>query len=298
VKALVRRIVLAPLALQAIYLRLISLFKPEWSGLWKDKFRTVLDEEVTVVRHKRQEVESFVDDVHLKFVTPNEVTRFRAQTFASKEPETLAWIDEYGGSGVFFDIGANVGLYSIYYALAHPGDVYAFEPSFFNVELLSKNIALNDLEDRVVIVSNPLTDNIRIGDFSVSSQIRGGALNTCGEAFGHDGEQHSSVLRYRTLGVNLDFLLITGVLPAYPSMIKIDVDGIEHLVLAGAQQTLSNPTLRTLLIEVNDVFEIQAAGVAAALAGAGFEMISKSHSEMFSYGDYATSHNQIWHRDH
>ena len=97
--------------------------------------------------------------------------------------------------------------------------------------------------------------------------------------------------------MNLDFLVTTGVLPAYPSMIKIDVDGIEHLVLAGAQQTLSNPTLRTLLIEVNDAFEIQAEGVAAALAGAGFKMTNKSHSEMFGQGEYSSSYNQIWHRD-
>lgn len=296
-RALVRRIVLAPLALEAIYLRFISLFKPEWAGLWKDNFRAALDGEITVVGHIPQDSTILTSELQLKFVTPNEVTRFRAHTFAAKEPETLAWIDEYGGSGVFFDVGANVGLYSIYYALSHSGDVYAFEPSFFNVELLSKNIALNHLEDRIVIVSNPLTDDNRVADFSVSSQVRGGALNSFGEVFGHDGEHHNSVLRYRTLGVNLDFLLTTGVLPAFPSMIKIDVDGIEHLVLAGAQQTLSNPTLRTLLIEVNDAFEIQAKGVAAALAGAGFEMISKSHSEMFSQGEYSSSYNQIWHRD-
>ena len=84
--------------------------------MWKDTFRAELDDEVTVVGHNRQGSAILARDLELKSVTPNEVTRFRAHTFADKEPETLAWIEEYGGPGVFFDIGANVGLYSIYYA--------------------------------------------------------------------------------------------------------------------------------------------------------------------------------------
>ena len=42
----------------------------------------------------------------------------------------LNWIDEYGGEGTFYDIGANVGIYSIYYAKAKTGKVISFEPSF------------------------------------------------------------------------------------------------------------------------------------------------------------------------
>ena len=47
-----------------------------------------------------------------------------SETFETKEPETLKWIDEYGGDGAFYDIGANVGLYSLYFALTQSGSVF------------------------------------------------------------------------------------------------------------------------------------------------------------------------------
>ncbi len=50
------------------------------------------------------------------FAVPNGLCRYRADTFSSKEPETLAWIDNFSENSIFWDIGANVGLYSIYAA--------------------------------------------------------------------------------------------------------------------------------------------------------------------------------------
>ena len=44
---------------------------------------------------------------------PNWITLYRAESFSEKEPETLAWIDNFDRDSVFWDIGANVGLYSI-----------------------------------------------------------------------------------------------------------------------------------------------------------------------------------------
>ena len=74
-----------------------------------------------------------------KFYTPNRVCSIRAKTFSTKEPETLKWIDSFG-NGPFMDVGANVGLYSIYFAATKKMPVYSIEPSFFNLALLGKNI--------------------------------------------------------------------------------------------------------------------------------------------------------------
>ena len=52
----------------------------------------------------------------LKFLTPNRVNKHRVNTFFTKEPETLEWINTFDENSVFFDIGANVGLYSCYAA--------------------------------------------------------------------------------------------------------------------------------------------------------------------------------------
>ena len=48
------------------------------------------------------------------FVTPNQLNRFRIDTFSTKEPETLEWIDTFPCGLVLWDIGANVGLNSCY----------------------------------------------------------------------------------------------------------------------------------------------------------------------------------------
>ena len=52
--------------------------------------------------------------IKLRFFTPNRINKLRVNTFFTKEPETLDWIDGFEENSVFFDIGSNVGLYSCY----------------------------------------------------------------------------------------------------------------------------------------------------------------------------------------
>lgn len=80
----------------------------------------------------------------MRFSVPNRLCRWRAETFSSKEAETLEWIDAMPDRAVLWDIGANVGLYAVYAARARSCDVYAFEPSMFNLEILARNIFINE----------------------------------------------------------------------------------------------------------------------------------------------------------
>ena len=57
-------------------------------------------------------------NVNLTFCVPNQLNRFRVDTFATKEPETLEWIETIPQGSTFWDIGANIGLYSLYAARA------------------------------------------------------------------------------------------------------------------------------------------------------------------------------------
>ncbi len=54
---------------------------------------------------------------YITLSTPNPICKYRVNTFSSKEPETLDWIDSFNSDDVFWDIGANIGIYSIYAAL-------------------------------------------------------------------------------------------------------------------------------------------------------------------------------------
>jgi len=81
-----------------------------------------------------------LDGETLYLATPNFLNRYRHKTFFSKEPETLQWMDGFKKEAVFYDIGANVGLYSIYAAKKRNAKVFSFEPSFFNLEFLARNV--------------------------------------------------------------------------------------------------------------------------------------------------------------
>mgnify|MGYP001991772396 CR=1 FL=1 len=75
-------------------------------------------------------------------------------------------------------------------------------------------------------------------------------------------------------------LLKNGLISKAPSLIKIDVDGIEHLILRGAKNTLENDSLKSIFIEVNDDFEEQSVGVKRLLESAGFTLKEKRQSDM------------------
>ena len=90
-----------------------------------------------------------LDGETLYLATPNFLNRYRHNTFFTKEPETLQWMDGFAQDAVFYDIGANVGLYSIYAAKKRNAQVYSFEPSFFNLEFLARNVYKNNLTENI-----------------------------------------------------------------------------------------------------------------------------------------------------
>src|SRR2546430_338970 len=67
----------------------------------------------------------------------------RARSILSKEPDMIRWIDSFPENSVFWDIGANVGVFSLYAAARNHARVLAFEPLAANFHILSKNVQLN-----------------------------------------------------------------------------------------------------------------------------------------------------------
>ena len=102
----------------------------------------------------------------------------------TKEPETLEWIDTFEGENiVFWDIGANIGLYSIYAAIKHKNiDIISFEPSVNNLRILSRNIYKNNFLDKIKIFQLPLSEKENI--FSKMNEIKfmeGWSMSTFGD---------------------------------------------------------------------------------------------------------------------
>ena len=141
--------------------------------------------------------------LQLIFAVPNGLNRMRIDTFSTKEPETLEWIDTIPSNAVFWDVGANIGLYSCYAARARKCRTFAFEPSVYNLELLARNIYLNHLTETVTIVPLPLSEKLEINTLRMSTTDWGGALSTFGRNFGQDGQPLSKVFEVRTVGLSM-----------------------------------------------------------------------------------------------
>ena len=227
----------------------------------------------------------------LKFAVPNRINHFRVDTFATKEPETLDWIGTFEKRSVFWDIGANIGLYSCYAAKNYDCKVYAFEPSIFNLELLGRNIFLNGLTDKVTIMPAPLAEKLFENKLNMSNTEWGGSQSTFGADYTYDGSKLDKLFDYKTIGISIDetVSLLKIVQPDY---IKMDVDGIEHLILKGGKETLKK--VKSILVEVDENFEIQKKKTSEYLTNAGFKLLGKKHSELFDNTKYKSCFNQIW----
>lgn len=292
-KNFIRAILEAPIMVARLYIRMIHVVLPSVAQALRDRLAGEGANATTNVLHAPGTSQA----IAMTFATPNALSQFRADSFANKEPETLEWIEEFGGKGAFYDIGSNVGTYAVYHAKLFPDPVYAFEPSVLNLKLLARNISLNGVEDRVVVVPLPLTASNGVAPFRLSSLDEGGALSSFGVNYGHDGQHLETQMQYEMLGFSLDFLVSCGAISDLPSIIKLDVDGIEHLILSGSMSVLSQPSLRSVLVEVDESFDQQHHEVLRMLSEAGLRFREKRHAEIFDTGRFSRSFNQIWTRE-
>jgi FkbM family methyltransferase len=187
--------------------------------------------------------------VRMVFATPNIGTKWRVDTIYQKEPCTLEWIATLGRDEILFDVGANVGMYTIWAAVTRGTRVFAFEAESQNYAVLNRNILLNNLTERVKAYCVGLTDRPGITDLYVTGMIAGGSCHSVGEAIDYKQEPMAAGFLQGCIAFRLDDLVANG-LPV-PNHIKIDVDGIEHKIVKGAQQTLKEAAVKSLLIEVN-----------------------------------------------
>jgi FkbM family methyltransferase len=208
---------------------------------------------------------------------------WRARTFFTEEPETIRWLDRLQEADVLWDVGANVGLYALYAAKFRRCRVFAFEPESQNYALLLDNMSLNDIGERIEAASIALSDAEAFGHLAVPFITKGGAYNLFA-ASGQEADIPESVqaqrlfstrqpVRQLSFGCSIDGLLARGGFEP-PTHLKIDVDGIEYKIIAGARRTLDNPRLRSVLIELNEKSPHDAA-VPGILAQHGFRLVNR-----------------------
>lgn len=83
---------------------------------------------------------------------PNEFTSLWFRLYGCYERQSIVFLaEELRNGGVFLDIGANLGLFSIDLAMHTPCQVIAFEPNKNTAKLLRESVRLNKLEDRIQV---------------------------------------------------------------------------------------------------------------------------------------------------
>ena len=205
---------------------------------------------------KRKSKKIFLDKkIFLRFYTPTMISSFRAKSFFTKEPDTLKWLDNYGSRNrILYDIGANVGSYSIYFSKKFNATSYVFEPSFLNLNLIQNNLILNNLEKKVKIIPNAVYSKKGISTLFQLRRVAGDAVTTF-----RDNKVFQSMLKSsnkknspstnQILGLSIDELVAHKIIEK-PNLIKIDVDGNEIEVLKGSEKTLRSKRKITILVEI------------------------------------------------
>lgn len=205
-----------------------------------------------------------------KYVTPNQLTQWRVQTFHSKERDTLAWIETFASDDVLVDIGANVGMYSIWAAATRGVRVISFEPESQNYALLNQNIFINGLSGQISAYCMAIAEKSGFDKFYLGRFEAGGSCHTFGEALDPNLAPIKAQFSQGCFAAPLDELVEAGVTPP-PTHIKVDVDGLEHAVVAGMAGTLHHPALKSVLVEINgNLAEHQA--IMAHMAEIGFHV--------------------------
>ena len=240
-------------------------------------------------------------DKEIKFFIPNQLLNWRVDTFFTKEPETLEWIDNFEKKEnlTFWDIGANIGLYSIYNSLKNPkSTTIAFEPSSSNLRVLTRNISINNLEKNIKVVSMPLTNKKNIFQEMKEGQfIEGGAMNSFGEKFDFEGKEFQTTMKYNLLGTTMNYFIENSILEI-PDYIKIDVDGIEHLILEGGDKFLTHQKVKSLSIEINENFKEQYETVLDLMEKNKFKILHKKHNDdLFEKSKFNKVYNYVFVRN-
>jgi FkbM family methyltransferase len=179
----------------------------------------------------------------ISFVLLGTMSGSRAVTSVSKQPATIAWIDAFPAGSIFWDIGANVGVYTLYAAL-RKSRVVAFEPAAVNYFLLAANCEANRVDDRVDCLLVGVGAERRIARLDVSQFKGAGSFTFEPKPDDPHGGQQSAII------LPIDELVGAYRLPC-PNYIKIDAPGATEPIIAGASETLQRRELRELHIEMS-----------------------------------------------
>ena len=172
-----------------------------------------------------------------------------AWLFPSSEPDTLEWLDAIPDDACFWDIGANIGTFSLYAALRPKQHVLAFEPAASSFAVLNRNIELNHLSDRIAAYCVAFSEQTKLDALNMASTAAGSSMHGFGIETNQFDELINTKFRQGAVGFSIDDF-VTIFSPSLPTHVKIDVDGIESRILRGGRDTLAALSVKSMIVEI------------------------------------------------
>lgn len=195
------------------------------------------------------------DALEIKMIVETEFEEHRFSSFFDKEPETVDWIRTFFAPGdIFFDVGANVGVYSLLAATLYKEKIkiYAFEPAYHNFDKLCRNIIANDFKDVILPYGAAVGDETKFDVINLASDISGSANHLVAGAPEQLLKGLATAFKQGIFVASFDDLVAKFNIPV-PNHIKIDTDGFEEkIVRGGAKHVFPNSNLKSVLIEITD----------------------------------------------
>jgi len=247
-------------------LRRLGLF-----GVAKGFYTTVNDS--VILRSGEYPLE--IDDICAIYHVSNRTELGRLRSMTERNVLELLLSDLHDDD-IFYDVGANVGIYSCLVGNHLPTDsVYAFEPHPANVARLRANLALNGVQ--ATALQKALSDSEGEVNLSIAVQSHTTApghnlleLTDSIEEYSRGSAEKTAVDMIRG-----DQFVASRQAPA-PTVLKIDVEGAEYNVLKGFEETLSRDDCRLVYCEVHlrhlPKFDANESDLHELLESCGFEL--------------------------
>lgn len=183
----------------------------------------------------------------IRYCVSSPQSSWRVKSLFTKEPTTIDWLDTLTPQDVLVDIGANIGMYTLYAGVIAGARVFAFEPESQNYAEMCRSIFLNAAHGRILAYCAAMNDKpVDVSRLLLNTMITGGSFHD----FGEPSRSYHPSQRFAQgcVAFSLDYLCETGAVPV-PHHIKIDVDGHEQKVFAGMQGVLKHQDVQTVLLE-------------------------------------------------
>ena len=220
---------------------ILKLLRIHGRTRWSNEFIQSIDPSVTV---EVPEFSSISNDPTIWFRTGHGRLFWRATESPSLDLDTNRWITTFNSNDVFYDVGANIGLYSIMAAKFLCTTVYAVEIDLMNTRMLYENIYMNSCQEKITVLPFGLDSSSHQEKLFLKTMSYGDALHNL---------RQPSYMVINPSGIEIcvpvfrldDVIEILG-LPS-PTKLKIDVDGVDFDVLKGSANALK--TVTSLVIE-------------------------------------------------